>query len=767
MPRIKKPVYITLSALLVLLLLFPVPDYVPDFSASVYSNDGRLLSATVSKQQQWCLPVTESIPEDFITCLRLYEDEYFYFHPGFNPVSMAKALIANLKHRKIVRGGSTITMQLMRMKNRHAKRNMLNKAKETISAVKYTIIKSKTSVLTEWAQIAPFGGNTIGIQAASLRYFGRNPDQLSWAEYALLAVIPNNPGNVNMHSNRLKLKQKRDFLLQKLTRKGFIHQDDLSVYLQEDIPEILQHIPQQSYHFLQFLKKEHNTDYLFKSTVDYEMQERITDIISTENKFLRLDDINNMAAIVINIETNELVAYIGNVRQNNSFHYVDIAQAPRSYGSLLKPLLYAYALENAWFLPKEMVADIPTSIGDFRPQNFDKKFRGAVRLDEMLIQSLNVPAVRVLNAVGHQGFYDFIKALDIEGLNKGADHYGLSLILGGGESTLWDLSRIYKGFAQNYSSKPYPFRQVKYLSDAKEKLPKQNLEFSASTIYSLTESMSDLTRPREEKSWDRYQTDHKVAWKTGTSYGHKDAWALGFNAKYMVGVWVGNEIGEGRHDLTGITKAAPVMFKIFNVLPESAWFGSPPSYKNREIISVCRESGKIAGPLCRFKDNKYIEGNSFKLHQCDFHQMLLLNSNNQVVTEQCADKINKADTVFVLPPYLEYYFKPGHPEYKGIPANDPDCNPKESKLKIIYPQNGLKIFLPKDSEVRKNNLIAKAYHPNKDATLYWFYDDNHVCTTSSGTPHDCIGKLSFGPHILTISDQWGNRDLVHFEIISE
>lgn len=748
------------------LLVIPLPDGRPTYSKVLYSKEGILLSATISADQQWCFPIDEDIPDKLSVCIIQYEDEFFRYHPGVNPFSILKAFWSNVTSGKTKRGASTIAMQVMRMKNCNATRNWYNKIKETLGAIKYSLLHRDKTILREWCEIAPFGGNTIGIKAAALRYYGRSVDKLSWAEYALLAVMPNGPSFANLTKNRKILQQKRDFLLRKLQRKGYFDAMELKLYLGEELPIETKTIPQDAYHVLQFLLKKYPGQNIFRSTIPYDIQIRIQEILNRESNFLKIDDIRNLSAVVIDVKSNQLIAYQGNVVNNDGkFSYVDVAQAPRSYGSLLKPLLYAHTLESAQLLPHEMVADIPTAIGDFQPENFDKKYRGAVRFEEMLIQSLNVPAVRVLNTVGMQSFYDMIKKLDIAYLNKGADHYGLSIILGGGESSLWDLSRIYKGLAQNYSGTTDPFKQVQCLSDVTPVGSKNVFSFSAGTMDHLIKAMSDLTRPREEKSWQMYGTDYKIAWKTGTSYGHKDAWALGFNGRYMVGVWVGNEGGEGRFDLTGITKAAPVMFKLFNALPDNQWFATPPVYHNKEVITVCAESGKIAGPLCKRTEKITTEMTSFKYHPCHYHQEVLLNKEGMALSEECAQYSVRKDTLFMLPSYMEYYYKNAHMDYKGIPSHDPRCQPAESACKIIYPNDGLKIFLPKESAEKHNELIVKAYHREKDARIFWFVDDDYKKITTAA-PHDCLLKLKAGAHTLTITDQWGNRDQVTFEVLT-
>lgn len=748
----------------------PIPNYVPTYSKSLYSKDKHLLSASVSSEQQWCLPIAQELPEKFVKSVLLFEDEYFYYHLGINPVSITKALITNIKEKRKKRGASTIPMQVMRMKNKNAKRNVWNKSMEALSAIKYSIFNKKSTILKEWAQIAPFGGNTIGAQSAAIRYFGRDLHELSWSEYALLAVMPNSPTGSNLRNNREKLKAKRDFLLKKLHNSNYFSFEDLVIFIDEDLPFEVRNIPQQNIHLLQFLAKKYPQQNLFVTTCPYYLQKSVNEIIEKESEFLKIDDIRNAAAIVIDVQSNELLAYTGNVQTNNSGkqNYVDIIQAPRSYGSLLKPLLYGYAIESGQVLPKEMILDIPTSIGDFRPMNFDKKFRGAVRLDEMVIQSLNVPSVRLLNSVGLPAFYDFIKQLDIAYLNKGADHYGLSIILGGGESNLWDLARVYKGLSQNYMGIPYPFRPIKYLQGEKEKHMKNNVSFSPATILPLVETMADLSRPREEKFWERFGPENKIAWKTGTSYGHRDAWALGFNGKYMVGVWVGNENGEGRYDLTGISKAAPILFKIFNQLPENKWFGHTPQYQKKQTISVCTESGKIAGSLCKHKEKKYIDNDYYTYQQCNFHQEIWLNAKSQMLHIDCKSPDATKDTVFVLPPYIEYFYKTANINYRGLPALDVNCTPKKSQLKIIYPENDLKIFIPKISKDKVGGFIARAYHNQKDGNIFWFVDDQHIKTTfGSKEEHTFSFSAPMGLHQLTINDQWGNSDQIWFEILSE
>lgn len=761
----KHPFWSALGLLVIVFLVWPVPGDDLKYSRSVYSEDGTLLSAKVSEDGQWCLPLDEDLPDAFKYCVIEYEDAWFYWHPGINPVSMVKAFYAYLSEGRVVRGASTIPMQVMRMRFKNANRSVLNKLAESISAIKYSITRQKSTVLKDWAQMAPFGGNTVGVRSAALRYFGRDFAQLSWAEYALLAVMPNSPTSVNLNVNREKLKSKRDFLLQKLADKKYFPSEDLPIYLSEDLPAAVIALPDESSFLLDFLSKKYPNQYLFTTTVHRDIQVEVNNIVEKEVSITRQDDIRNAAAIVIDIENNAVLAYTGNVRynQDRSRNYVDIMQRPRSYGSLLKPFLYAFALEEGAILPGELLFDIPTVIGDFQPKNFDETFRGAVPADEVILSSLNVPAVRLLNQVGLPGFYNMLQKLKPAGLDKGTGHYGLSLILGGGETSLWEMARLYKGLALNYLGKPFPYNEVSILQD--EKSPTfPDFGFSATSITHVIRTMADIRRPREERFWFSFEDQNKIAWKTGTSYGHRDAWCIGFNGKYLVGVWMGNENGEGRHDLTGIVRSAPLMFQIFNALPDNRWFKAPPVAGSGGTISVCLESGRLAGKHCKKVGKHRVDRESFRWLPCRFHEIVWVNKKGQLSTRACAPE-GHTDTLFVLPPEVEYYYKASHMFYKGLPPSDPGCGSGMASLSLIYPNEGVKIFVPRGETGQAGSILAKAYHSMAEAKLYWFLDDKPLLETEGRDEKVRPVSAKPGPHTLTVIDPWGNRSSVRFEVI--
>lgn len=753
-------------AFILAMLLVPIPKDETAYSRAVYDSMGQLLSATTSRDGQWALPISEEIPKDFASAIVLYEDEYFGWHPGVNPVSLVKAALTNAKAGKIKRGASTLAMQVMRMRNKHVKRSIGNKLLEIVGAVKYTSVRSQTGIVRDWVAMAPFGGNTVGAEAAALRYYGRNLSKLSWAEYALLAVLPNNPTGVNVFRQKEKLKAKRDQLLTKLADHGHFSPGDLEVYKDEDLPSDLFAIPQRAYHFLRFCALQNTKQFRFESSIDGDLQDRLTTLVQNESTFLQAQDINNAAAVVIDITNNSLKAYIGNVgRSGSGFAYNDLVQAKRSYGSLLKPLLYAFALEQSYRLPGEMLADIPTSIGDFRPENFDKKYRGAVPFDEALIQSLNVPMVRQLNEMGYYEFYKLLNDdLKIAGLDKGADHYGLSIILGGGETSLWELSRVYKGLARNYAGLVGPYDDIRYLKKEAESKIENRFSFGAYGVSHLVQAMTDLTRPREEKSWELYAGQKKIAWKTGTSFGHRDAWAIGFSGKYMVGVWVGNETGASRPDLTGVLKAAPIMFNIFNQLSDDQWFDVQPSWRRGALVSYCKDSGMLAGKWCKHTAQLILPSTSYRLNTCSYHEVHRVDEEGFLVSEACEAATVRTDTIFTLPPLMAYFYEQAHDDYSFSHRQKPGCATNVSAIKIIYPTQNLKIFLPRESRERKP-LFAQAYQEEKSGELYWFLDGKHIAEGTAGQNAMCRLDPGEGRHHLLVTDSRGNKGEVYFDVL--
>ena len=552
----------------------------------LFDNKGNLLGAKVADDGQWRFAADTLVPQKFASCIATYEDKRFYTHIGIDAIAVGRALLQNFRNGKIVSGGSTITMQLARLQTHRKGNSILAKFIEGLVALRTETEYSKQEILRLYASKAPFGGNIVGLEAASWRYYGRNPSQLSWAESALLAVLPNNPSRIFPGQNEGLLKKKRDNLLKKL---WLLHQIDTSTYrlaLLEPIPTKPLLLPKAAPHLLdQAIKDGHKNEQIF-STIDANIQHRATEILRKYHELFVANGIYNGAVLVLDVKTGKTLAYVGNVENEhneaNSFD-VDLIQRPRSTGSILKPFLFAMNLNEGRLLGQSIVPDIPTIIGGYAPKNHDFGYDGAVMFKKSLSRSLNVPAVRVLQEYGIEKFRNNLQLLGLSTFTKPAAHYGLSIILGGGEATLWDLCSTYASMARSlghynkFKGVYFDFDYRKAIYDSKILKQDAYLRYllkpvstnilSASSIWFTFDAMNEVSRPDLEIGWKNFSSSIKLAWKTGTSFGNRDAWAIGCNPDYVVGVWIGNADGEGRHQLTGINCAAPVLFCLLYTSP--------------------------------------------------------------------------------------------------------------------------------------------------------------------------------------------------------
>ncbi|MDH5179068.1 MAG: penicillin-binding protein 1C, partial [Gammaproteobacteria bacterium] len=565
----KRNAVLALASAAFLLFWFALDDPLFDtpYSTILQSRDGHLMGARIAKDGQWRFPVNPEIPEKFRTALIQFEDKRFYVHPGVDPVAMLRAIFLNLRHRSVVSGGSTLSMQVIRLSRQNPSRTYFEKLREVILALRLELTYSKAEILALYAAHAPFGGNVIGLETAAWRYFGRRPQQLSWAESCMLAVLPNSPALIHPGKNRDLLKAKRDRLINKLHEQGILDATQTKLALLEPLPAKPVALPQIAPHLLETLIQQQPQQHRFITTVQPRLQNAINDIVQHHAEKLQRRHIYNAAVLVIDNQTFDVITYIGNSDFSNQSEFgyaIDIIHRPRSTGSILKPLLYANMLQHGEILPKTLIPDVPSKYNGFIPQNYDRRFRGAVPADIALIHSLNVPAVYMLKQYGITRFYGFLKNAGMDSLYRPPDEYGLTLILGGAEGTLWDMTRIYSNLAwlaQQTTPAHRTYRTPRLLIAGSTDM-RQTAELDPAAAWLTLEALLDVNRPGDEGHWKNFNNKQKIAWKTGTSYGLRDAWAIGTTKRYTIGVWVGNATGEGRPGLTGVSAAAPLMFDI-------------------------------------------------------------------------------------------------------------------------------------------------------------------------------------------------------------
>ncbi|MDR2885484.1 MAG: penicillin-binding protein 1C, partial [Rikenellaceae bacterium] len=699
-------------------------------------------------------PPSDSVPARFAACITEFEDRHFRWHPGVNPFAMVRAVRKNLRAGRVVSGGSTITMQVIRL-SRERPRTVGEKLIEAVLATRLELQYSKKRILALYASHAPFGGNVVGLDAAAWRYFGHPAADLSWAEAATLAVLPNAPAMLHLARGRDALQAKRDRLLVRLLKNGTISEGTYQLAIEEPLPGEPLPLPTLAPHLVARMAAEHKGSYCV-TTIDAVVQRAVENVLERWNDEFSRSDIRNLAAIVIDVQAGEVIAYCGNTgfEQGRSAGQVDVIRAPRSSGSILKPLLYCAMMQEGETLPRTLLPDIPVNINGFAPRNFSLRYDGAVPAAEALARSLNVPSVEMLRRYSVPKFHALLKKTGLRTITRPPDHYGLSLILGGAEVTLWDIASAYYLMARSFDGLDCPWPRI--LAGGEPVYT--TIPFDRAAAWQTFEAIKEVNRP-EEIDWRVIPSMQTIGWKTGTSYGLRDGWAVGVTPRYVVGVWAGNSNGEGKTGLTGASTAGPVMFDLFNILPAGRWFACPED--DMTPARVCRQSGMLAGRFCPDADTLLICPAGVRTEACPYHIQVNLTADEKwrinVTDEGAGGMVTR--NWFVLPPAWEWYYRSGHPSYRPLPPWRAGQDGGRTPLQFIYPQPGARITLTRQGGVTAP-LVMRAAHTYSRETLYWHMDGEYLGTTVDF--HQWALAPAAGRHTVTIVDGGGNSQSVTF-----
>jgi len=745
------------------LLCVPVVDSSDPLGTAILDRHGRLLGAVTAADGQWRFGPPKTIPEKYERALLEYEDRRFFLHPGIDPLAILRAAIEDIRAGRIVSGGSTITMQVVRMTRRGKRRTFYHKAIECLLAVRMEAALSKRDILLRYAALAPFGGNTVGLQAASWRYFGRPPGRLSWAEAATLAVLPNAPSLIHPGRRRTQLLARRNALLRRLFHRGFLDETTLDLAVAEPLPERARPMPRIAPHLLESARREVPSGGIIRTTLDADIQRRILRLAQQHHRILSAGGIEHLAALVADTRTGEVLAYLGNGGSPGApGSQVDLIRARRSSGSILKPFLFAAMLQDGEILPYELIPDIPTRISGFAPLNFDHGYSGAVPAAVALSRSLNVPAVRMLRSHGVDRFAALLKRLGLRTLFRPAEDYGLSLILGGAEVRLWEAASLYAGLGRTllvfFDDEGTPghaeeiFRPLVWrVGEQKTGSPSP---FSAGVCYTTLEALLEVSRPGMDAAWRSFSSSRPIAWKTGTSWGFRDAWAFGVTPGFTVGVWAGNADGEGRPGLTGHSAAAPLLFSIFDSLPGSSFFRCPES--DMSEVEVCAFSGLIAGRACGSVKKMLLPTACLPGKLCPYCRSVHLDaSGTHRVDSSCADVADmQRRSFFILPPQLAVEYRLHHPEYRSLPPWKEGCRPVAgNSLSCLYPEAGAEIYIPMELNEKRGRMIAEAADSDASAVVFWHLDGHYLGETRG--EHRMALAPEPGAHVLVLVDSAG------------
>lgn len=747
-------IIICLKSCLALVIVGLMLDFVfpfevkPDYSCIVESSEGKVLHAFLNKNDKWRMYIELSEITPQLTQTILYkEDKYFYCHFGVNPVSLIKAFARNILKNKRTSGASTITMQVVRLL-KPQKRTYKSKLIEMFRATQLEIHYSKKEILQLYLNLIPYGSNIEGVKSASVLYFQKMPQLLSLAEITTLSIIPNRPTSLKLGTKNQYIIQERNkwlrrFLDLKLYEKKII-QDAINESLtitRHEAPKLIPHLAIR-------LKNENQNASIIKTNVNLNMQKRVEQLALNYVNRLKAKNINNAAVMVVNNQTMNVEVYVGSANFLDIYNggQVDGVRAVRSPGSTLKPIVYALAFDKGIVTPQTSINDVLTNFGGFEPENFDKKFNGRVTIEFSLANSLNIPAVKILKQIKVNSLIDVLKKSDFKNIKKQAKELGLSMVLGGCGTTLEELVRHYAMFANDGK-----FKELNYIKNNKKNKGVEII--SPDAAFLINNILTKVTRPDLPNNFENTYRLPKIAWKTGTSTGKKDAWSIGYNKNYTVGVWIGNFSGEGVPELSGAETATPLLFDVFNNIEYSTRTGWFKKTKNIVYKKVCAESGDIPNDFCHNQVIDYAIMGVSPSFKCQHLKYII--TNLKKTESYCTECAPKNGVIKVLYPNIstelaEYYIKRQIP-YIKIPAHNKNCTRVflENAPEIMSPNDGSEYYIGED-----NQQIQLACRCTNDVQkVYWYVNDKLIKTVNA--EEAVFINLSKGKVKISCSDDKG------------
>ena len=757
-------------------LLFPFPWERLQRPPAVVVTDrqGEPLRFFLPADQRWRMPIKLiGLPPEVRRALVASEDQRFYSHPGVDPLALARAVWANLRHRKVVSGASTISMQVARMAD-PGPRTLLSKLREAVRAIQLERRFSKDRILEMYLNLTPYGGNVEGIGAAAWFYFGKGPDQLSLGEIALLTALPRSPLRYDPTRHPRAAEVARNRVLGQLASRGVFSRRELDAARREPLPRVRRRPPFLAPHFAEMVVAQLPGEARIRTTLDRSMQAIAESQVARRAKELRDQGIGNAAVVVIDNQTRGVRALVGSSGYRDTYFQgqVNGAVARRSPGSTLKPFLYAMAMDQGRLVPDSYLLDIPTDFAGYVAENYDQRYRGRVTVREALITSLNAPAVRLLAETGLGDFLHLLRKGGLSTLDRPAGRYGLPLILGAGEVRLLDLVNLYATLAQGGRHRPVRIIEGKAEADSKLHIePDPVILFSPEAARAVTEILTDVRRPDLPEAWDLTRDVPGVAWKTGTSYGHRDAWAVGFSARYTIGVWVGNFDGKPRKGISGSQHAGPLLFDLFRSL-ESGGRGplalTSPEGLVRDEIEVCALSHQLPGPFCPDRVRiAYLPGHT-KLTACAVHRRMLVDAKTgELLAGDCVGRRPHELRLFTIyPPELVAWWRSLGSPVQDLPRLAAGCEgiPDGDPPRIVSPDANTPYRLRRDSPAEYQKIALVAQVSPGVRHLYWYQDGALVATTEAAAAAGRFLAPERGEHRLVVTDDLGRSDGVTYKV---
>jgi len=715
-------------------LLFPLKVQIR-YSTLLTDQHGEVINAFLSPDDKWRMKTELREISPTLRKIIIYkEDKSFYHHPGVNPLALVRAAVGNLFHWKKNSGASTITMQVARMLE-PKKRNLFSKLIEIFRAFQLELRFSKEEILQLYLNLVPYGGNIEGVKSAAVLYYGQQPDKLSLAQLTALAIIPNRPTSLRIGYKSSALRKARDQWLRQFRRDHLFPDQEISDALQEPLSDLRQDPPKEAPQLALRLKKQYPGVPIIHASVSKMMQSRAQDIVYHYIQRLMPLHITNAAVLVIDNRTKKVLAYVGSADFNDQADQgqVDGIRGIRSPGSAMKPFLYACAFDKGLLTPKTVLEDVPLNINGYKPENYDRKFRGKVTVEDALSASLNIPAVKTLNRYGIRNFSDKLVEACFQQVKKEQDKLGLAMILGGCGVTLEEMANLYSIFPNGGQ-----WSSLCWLSSDKKSGMRSLV--SPESAFMISEILTRLTRPDLPNNFESSYHLPRIAWKTGTSYGRRDAWSIGFNKDYTVGVWVGNFNGEGVPELVGADMASPLLFDVFNAIDYNApndWLQAPPGLGFR---LVCPESGLPPADFCEHTVMDYYIPTVSSNQVCNHLKEVFVSPDESIsyctaCLPQSGYKKKWYDNI--SPELLAFYQEQNIP-YTAIPPHNPACSRvlTENAPQINTLNDGAEYYI---EQKEGQQLALGCTAQNEVGKVFWYVNDKLVGTCKPS------GKLFFNP----------------------
>lgn len=731
--------------------IFPLPDKV-EYSTIITDDKGEVVNAFLTSDQKWRMKteLNEISPLLQKTIVNK-EDRHFYRHPGVNPLALVRAAFANLFHMRRMSGASTITMQVAKMLE-PGKRNIWSKTREIFRAFQLELKYNKKEILQLYLNLVPYGGNIEGVKAASLLYFNKNPDHLSLAEITSLSIIPNKPGVMVPGRHNDFIISERNRWLQRFAERKVFTQKEIEDALAEPLNAKRGVVPHYIPHLSYKLKKQGSD--IIRTNINLNTQLKTEKLVEDYVRVQRLKNIRNAAVVIIDNRTHKVITYVGSsgFMDSTDGGQVNGANAVRQPGSTLKPLLYGLCFDEGLLTPKTVVTDVAVNYDGYAPENYDDKFNGYVTIEYALEHSLNIPAVKSLRMLGHEQMIQKLSNCNFRQIQKDRRKLGLSLILGGCGTTLEELTSLFSSFANNGTYITPSFIQA-------DTIQKKVHLVSPASNYMINEILSKVNRPDFPVNWTATEKMPKIAWKTGTSYGRKDAWSIGYNKNYTVGVWSGNFSGAGAADLSGANTATPLLFRIFNTIDydsDEEWFRQPDDC---DIRQVCSETGLVPSGHCSSLVTDYFIPLISSSKTCENRQEIMLSPNEKMsYCKSCVPASGYKKRMFrIVEPEMQAWYEENRVAYEKIPPHNPDCEVifKGAAPVINSPVNGTEYLINK-KDPEPLQLLCKT--ANDVSKVYWYINNKFYKSSNVGEKQFFVPQE--GPVKISCTDDKGrNRDI--------